>query len=113
MRVLLGFVFSCALGGAVVDLDPTIFDNILAADVYSVTGDQVGSATIQGRHVDLEFTSQTAGLGRSPGLPLLTITVQVLSTALAGATFFLTAQPGSTPWLDDNGAQYNPQPRST
>ena len=51
-------------GGAVITLDATVFDNITAADVYSATGDQVGTANITGRTVDVEFTSPTGGVGR-------------------------------------------------
>jgi uncharacterized protein (TIGR03437 family) len=94
-------------GSAMVTLDPAIFDNITAADVYSATGDQIGTANIQGRQVDIEFNSQTGGVGRLPSLPVLTITVPILSTALPGATSTPTIKPGATSWIDTQGQQYN------
>jgi uncharacterized protein (TIGR03437 family) len=92
----------------IVNLDPAIFDNITAADVYSATGDQIGTATIQGRQVDIEFNSQTGGGGRLPNLPLITINVPVLATATPGAISTPNIQPGSFKWLDAGGQQYTP-----
>jgi uncharacterized protein (TIGR03437 family) len=68
------------------DLDPAVFGSITAADVFSATGDQVGTANIQDRQVDVQFQSATLGIGRLPGLPVLTVTIPVLSTAAPGST---------------------------
>ncbi len=108
LQLFLSTPQTLASGGASIDLDPAIFNNILAADVYSATGDQIGIANIQGRHLDIEFRSQTGGIGRLPYLPVLTITVPVLATATVGATFSLPMRPGTTGWLDIQGVQYYP-----
>ena len=94
-------------GGAVITLDPAIFDNITAADVYSATGDQYGAASIQGRTVDIEFNSPTGGVGRVLSLPVLTITVPVLATAKPGAISTPTIKSGSNAWTDIQGYQYS------
>ncbi len=72
-------------GEVSLDLDPAVFGGIVAAGVFSVTGDQVGTANIQDRHVDVQFNSATGGVGRLPNLPVVTVTVPVVSTAAAGA----------------------------
>jgi uncharacterized protein (TIGR03437 family) len=95
-------------GSVTIALDPAIFDNITAADVYSATGDQIGAATIQGRQVDIEFTSQSGGIGRLPNLPVLSINVPVLATAPPGTISTPTIQPGTAHWLDIQGQQYAP-----
>jgi uncharacterized protein (TIGR03437 family) len=95
-------------GSAIITLDPAIFDNITAADVYSATGDQIGVATIQGRQVDIEFTSQSGGIGRLPNLPVLSINVPVLATAPPGTISTPVIQPGIAQWLDIQGQQYTP-----
>jgi uncharacterized protein (TIGR03437 family) len=94
-------------GSASITLDPAIFGNVIAADAYSATGDQVGSANVQGLTVALEFSSVTGGIGRRPDLPLFSITAPVLTTAKPGATFSLTASPGATSWLDTQGVDYS------
>jgi uncharacterized protein (TIGR03437 family) len=107
LQVFLSSPQTLSGGSAVINLDPAIFGDIIAADVYSATGDQVGTANIQGDQVDLGFTSQTGGLGRLSGLPLLTITAPVLPTAKLGTTYSLAIQPGTTAWTDLNGVQYS------
>ncbi len=94
-------------GSAVVTLDPAIFGNIIAADAYSATGDQVGSAQLGGQTVAIEFSSVTGGLGRRPDLPVFSITVPVLATAKPGAAFTLAVNPGATTWLDTQGVPYS------
>jgi hypothetical protein len=95
-------------GSAIVALDPAIFGNVTAADVYSATGDQIGAATIQGRQVDIEFTSQSGGIGRLPNLPVLSINVPVLATAPPGTISTPLIQAGTAQWLDIQGQQYAP-----
>jgi uncharacterized protein (TIGR03437 family) len=107
LQVFLDSPTALVSGGAAIDLNPAIFGSVIAADAFSATGDQVGSATVQGLHVDLEFASQTAGLGRLPRLPLFTITAAVLPTAAIGAFTPLTIQAGNTKWMDANGVQYS------
>ena len=93
-------------GGAVITLDPTIFGAILAADVYSATGDQFGAANITGTTVDIEFQSPTAGLGRIPSLPIIAITASVLPNAKSGATSVPKVAAGTTAWSDLQGNLY-------
>ena len=95
-------------GSAILDLDPTVFGDILAADVYSADGDQVGTATIQGRHVDLEFSSLTGGIGQLLQLPVFSITVPVLATAAPGAVSALVLKPGQSSWTDVQGYKFTP-----
>ena len=106
LQVFLASPQALVSGSAVVDLDPAIFGDILSADAYSATGDQAGYATIQGRHVDIEFASQTGGLGRLPGLPVFTITVPVLASAKPGSAVSIQLQPGTTNWADIQGVIY-------
>ncbi len=107
LQVFLASPQALVSGSAVVDLDPAIFGDIVAADAYSATGDQAGSSTIQGRHVDIEFVSQTGGLGRIPGLPVFTITVPVLGTAIFGTIVSIQLQAGTTGWVDFQGVTYS------
>jgi IPT/TIG domain len=90
-------------GTATITLDPAIFDNITAADVYSATGDQTGAANIQGHQVAVNFQSLTGGIGRLPALPVLTVTVPVLSTAKPGASSTPTF---TATFTDGTGQQY-------
>jgi uncharacterized protein (TIGR03437 family) len=71
-------------GAITITLDPTVFGSIIAADAYSVTGDQYGEANIVGNQVGITFGSPEGGIGRSPNLPILTITAPVLATAKIG-----------------------------
>lgn len=107
LQVFLNAPQAFVSGSAEITLDPAIFDNIIAADAYSATGDQVGSASISGRTVDIEFTSQTGGVGRMPGLPLVTVTVPVLATARVGAQYSLAWKAGSQVWIDIQGYSYS------
>jgi hypothetical protein len=107
LQVFLSSPMALTSGSAHVTLDPAIFGNVIAADAYSVTGDQVGSANIPAQTVDIEFTSVTGGLGRRPDLPVFSITVPVLATAQPGTTFTLTVSAGMRSWLDTQGVPYS------
>lgn len=50
IRILLADPHALVSGEVVMDLDPAVFGDITAADVFSATGDQVGTVSIQGRH---------------------------------------------------------------
>lgn len=93
-------------GELVLDLDPKIFGNILSADVFSATGDQAGVATIQGDHLDVTFSSQTGSIGRLPGLPIMVVSVPVLTSAALNASATLSLQPGAATWKDSNNVVY-------
>jgi uncharacterized protein (TIGR03437 family) len=110
IQVYSGSPVTLVSGELLLDLDPIVFGAITAADVFSATGDQVGAANIQDRHVDVRFRSLTGGVGRLPGLPILTVTVPVLSTAAAGAVSTITVKSGtsqSSPWKDIQNVQYS------
>ena len=76
-------------------LDPAVFGAIGSADVFSVTGDQVGTADIQDRQVDVPFSSSTGGIGRRLDLPVMVATVPVLAATAAGTTSAITVKPGA------------------
>ena len=93
-------------GEIILDLDPAVFDDIIAAHVFSATGDQLGSANIQGRHVDVSFYSQTGGIGRLPNLPIMVIEVPVLVTAPRAAAV-VAFHAGADLWTDLEGLTYS------
>lgn len=90
-------------GELVLNLDPSVFGPITAADVFSATGDQAGAANIQDRHLDVSFISRTGGIGRLPGLPILVITVPVL----AGPSSNISVTSGAVSWKDDQNVTYS------
>src|SRR5437016_3836734 len=81
IQVFLAAPHAFVSGRIIMDFDATVFGDVLGADVFSATGDQVGTAVIKGRHVDVQFSSATAGVGRLPNLPVLTVEIPVLNTA--------------------------------
>lgn len=93
-------------GELVVKLDPTIFGTTTAVATFSAAGDAWGSASITSQQVDAQFTSPSGGLGRLPGLPVLTLTVPVLASAPPGAISTVTADASKSSWLDGSGNQY-------
>src|SRR6266568_4937064 len=76
------------------DLDSSVFGEIVTVDAFSATGDQVGSATFQGRHLDVAVSSPLQGFGRLPDLPILAVTATVLPGVAAGAVANITFQNG-------------------
>jgi len=83
-------------GEMILDLDPKVFGPIQSADVFSATGDQIGSATIKDEHLDVVFQSATGGIGRLPDLPVLVLSVPVPLSVPDGTTSSITFQSGST-----------------
>ena len=94
-------------GEIVMDLDTGVFGDIAAANVISAMGDQVGSAKIQGRHLDVKFTSLSGGIGRLPGIPVLVVDVPVLSSVAAGSSSPVTFAAGELPWTDRGGTTWS------
>jgi uncharacterized protein (TIGR03437 family) len=88
-----------------VNLDPTIFGTTTAVATFSAAGDTWGSANISSQQVDAQFTSPSGGIGRLPGLPVLTLTVPVLAGTL-GTISAITADASQSSWLDGSGNQY-------
>jgi len=93
-------------GELVVKLDPAIFGTTAAVATFSAEGDAWGSATVTSSSVDAQFTSPSGGIGRLPGLPILTITVPILSTATTGTISAITADASQSAWLDQSGNPY-------
>ena len=111
IQIFLAAPATIVTGEIVMDLDPTVFGGILSADVFSATGDQVGSATIQGQHLDVVFHSKTGGIGRLPNLPVLVVSVPVLPGVAVGTTSQVTFESGASEsgavWTDAQGVQYS------
>jgi uncharacterized protein (TIGR03437 family) len=84
------------------NFDPTIFGNITNVAAFSATGDQTGSAVLNGTQVVSSFTSASASLGQLPDLPVFVVTVPVLATAKIGATSSITVDPTRVPWQNGN-----------
>jgi len=93
-------------GRIIMDFDATVFGDVLGADVFSATGDQVGTAVIKGRHVDVQFSSATAGVGRLPNLPVLTVEIPVLNTVADKALGSISVAAGDAPWIDEGAYRY-------
>src|SRR5207302_1381300 len=95
-------------GRIIMDFDPAVFGTVAAVDVFSATGDQIGVANIRGRHVDAQFSSASGGVGRLPGMPIVTATVPILASAAPGVMGSITLATGDAPWKDALGYQYLP-----
>lgn len=99
-------------GYVAVDLDPAVFGPATAADVFSAYGDQLGVARLNDHHVEVFFRSPLGGIGRLPGMPVLTITAPVLVNARAGDTASIAMSFGGKPWKDLQGYQFLPETES-
>ena len=101
-----------ASGELSMDFDPTVFGPIAQVTAFSSTGDQLGYAMMNGLHLDVSFSSPSAGLGQLPELPVLVVTVPVLASAKPGTTVsisgiptILNYMPG--PWIDQLNNLYS------
>jgi len=106
VQIFLNAPHAIVSGEIVMELDPAVFGEVLSVDVFSATGDQLGSATVQGGHLDVHFASQTGGIGRLPDLPVLVVSVPVLASAAPGKTSSPTVRPGPAPWVDTQTTAY-------
>lgn len=88
-----------------IDVDPAVFGNISAVNVFSASGDQQGAVKLQGQHAEVVFGAESGGIGRLPNLPVAEITVPVLAGAPAGATGAVTIHAAS-PWREISGQKY-------
>ena len=95
-----------ASGRVVMNFDPTVFGPIASVAVFGATGDAAGVATVNGESLDVNFDSQSAGIGQLPDLPVLTVTLPVLASAAAGTVSAITIDPSQSPWTDQNGNAY-------
>jgi uncharacterized protein (TIGR03437 family) len=105
VTLILSSPLPIAEGNLDIDFDPAVFDSISAINVFSASGDQAGIANIQGRHADVQFTSNSGGIGRLPDYPVLEVTVPVLSIARTG-TIGAVAMRSASPWRDVSGYRY-------
>ena len=98
-----------ALAGAelVLDLDPSVFASVAAATAFSAAGDAAGYATIDGLHVDVNFTSASASIGQVSGNPIVAVTATTLPGLAPGTSTTVTATAGNAPWRDGKGATYS------
>jgi uncharacterized protein (TIGR03437 family) len=102
-----------ASGQLTMDFDPALFGPIAQVAVFSATGDQIGYAIVNDRHLEAHFTSASAAIGQLPVLPILVVNLPVLPSAPPGSTSSLTADPllttvtPGTPWLDPQGNHYS------
>jgi uncharacterized protein (TIGR03437 family) len=92
-------------GRFTIDLDPAVFGNISAVNVFSASGDQEGAARLDGLHADVMFGANSGGIGRLPNMPVAEITAPVLVSAPAGVTGAVKVQ-SSTVWHELSGKQY-------
>jgi hypothetical protein len=90
------------------DLDPAVIGTPAQVDVFSATGDQVGTAVFTGNRIDLRFGSDTGGIGRIPRAPMLVVNVPVLAGgSTATSVNFPSAQaPYGNQCTDAFGYQY-------
>ncbi len=90
-----------ASGGLVIDLDPSAFAAVTAATAFSAAGDAAGYATVNSLHVEVHFSSQSAGIGQIAGNPIVALTVSILPNAAPGTSTTVTATGGN--WQDAEG----------
>jgi len=89
------------------DFDPAVFGSVGNVAVFSATGDAAGFAHATGTHVDVTFTSPSGGVGQLPALPVLVVSVPVLSGVSTGKTTTVTVDPTGAPWNNPAGVQYS------
>jgi uncharacterized protein (TIGR03437 family) len=106
IRVSFATPQAVATGSFSMDFDPALFGDIADAQMFSAAGDVVGVAEINGRHLDVRFSSPSAGVGRLPDLPVATVAIPILASAAFGAVANVTVAVGPTPWKDFYGTVY-------
>jgi hypothetical protein len=89
------------------DLDPAIFGDIARIAVFSATGDAMAYANVSGHHVDAHFSSTSGGIGQLPGLPVMVVSVPILSGVAAGARTSVTLDPSGPAWQDSRASPYS------
>jgi uncharacterized protein (TIGR03437 family) len=75
-----------------------VFGSIASVGVFSPQGDATGIATVSGPTLDVSFKSQAGGLGQLAQLPILTVMVPVLATAVAGTVSAVTIDAARSQW---------------
>lgn len=106
LTVMLPSPVAITHGGFQIDLDPSVFGNISAVNVFSASGDQQGVARITALHAEVVFGSESGGIGRLPNLAVAEVTAPVLPTAAKG-TIDAVSVASSFAWLDVSGKRYD------
>ena len=94
-------------GSISMDLDPAVFGAIASVAVFSATGDQIGYANVNTQHMEAHFSSPSGGVGQLPGLPVLAVSVPVLSAVMPGAIVSLSVDASASAWTDPQGNAYS------
>ncbi len=79
-------------GSFIKDFDPGVYGPIQRFSVFSATGDALAYATVSDRHIEIQYSSLSRGIGQLPALPILTIDVPRLSPP-ADAPIIDSVQP--------------------
>ena len=75
-------------GHLVLTLDGAAFDSSPAVGLFGANGDASGVATVIWPQIDIQFASPTGGIGQLAGVPVLVVTVPVLSSTSAARQQF-------------------------
>jgi hypothetical protein len=86
-------------GELAMDLDPSMFSSVASVSAFGANGDTAGVAQVQGLHVDVHFTSPSAGIGSLSEIPVVVVTATALPAVVVGQTANVTADPTGSPWL--------------
>jgi uncharacterized protein (TIGR03437 family) len=79
-----------ASGHLVLNLDATAFGTGAMVGLFGANGDATGLATVTWPQIDVQFSSASGGIGQLAGLPVMVISVPVLTSA-AGRTVAVSA----------------------
>jgi len=107
ITVTLAAPMSITHGKFHIELDPAVFGDISAVQVFSASGDQQGIAKLQGTQADVVFNALSGGIGLLPNLPVAEITAPVLATVRVGSIGSVTVQATSLWRGEVSGQQYS------
>jgi uncharacterized protein (TIGR03437 family) len=79
-----------ASGHIVVSMDRSVFYDNSVVGLFGANADASGVAMVTGGQIDIQFSSPSSGIGQLAGLPVIVITVPVMSAA-AGRTAIVSA----------------------
>src|SRR6185369_1744947 len=69
-------------GNMYADLSADFIDSIDGIEMFSPTGDVVGTAVVKGRKIDARFVSPNGTFGSVTDYPILTIAVSIAKSAI-------------------------------
>ena len=95
---------SLANGELYIDLDPAVFGAVTAV---TADGDAMGYGIVDGRHVDVSFSSGSGALGQTVGNPMFSLNVAILPGAAPGSVATVTADASRSPWRDGAYQQHS------